>query len=184
MSQQDPIHDSELAKLRNQVAELERRIEQDRMIFDQLPIMFWYKDARNMHLRVNRPAAALEGLPITAIEGKTAEELYPEEQAARFLREDLEVIQSNQPKLGFIDRHVSPMGKTVWLRTGKLPTHDAQGKANGVIAFAVDVTEEYELRASLTEGLTDLARKLKDRADAAATLPLVKVMLGKLESKG
>jgi PAS domain S-box-containing protein len=184
MSPQNTMPDSALGILKNQVANLEHRVEEDRMIFDQLPIMFWYKDGHNMHLRVNRPAAALEGLPITAIEGKNAEELYPKEQAERFLREDLQVIASNQPKLGFIEQHISPMGKSVWLKTGKLPTHDDQGNANGVIAFALDVTEEYELRALLSATLKEVISKLEGGANAQAILPRLKEMLEKVDAKG
>jgi PAS domain S-box-containing protein len=187
MSQQDAgtkPPGQELDELREQVAALERRIEEDRTILDLLPVMFWYKDTHNLHLRVNRSAAALEGLPITAIEGKTAEELYPPEQAEAFMRDDRIVIQSGEPKLGIIEKHVSPLGKTVWLKTGKLPTRDAQGTVNGVIAFALDVTEEYELRDTTSEALTKAIDMLQHDADRDAISSLLQDALSKSKRIG
>jgi PAS domain S-box-containing protein len=114
-------------------------------IFDSTPIMFWLKDAHNRTLRINRAAAALEGVNPADVEGKSAYDLYPHEQAEAFFQDDLAVINSNQPKLGIVEQHTSVgTGKLMWLETGKTPVHNDQGETIGVLAFAVDITERKQ----------------------------------------
>jgi PAS domain S-box-containing protein len=146
----------EIDQLKQRIEVLKRRVEEDRTIFDALPVMFWYKDTQNRHLRVNRAAAKLEGLPVTAIEGKTAEELYSPEQAEIFFKDDQEVIQSGQPKLGIVERHETPLGEEIWLETGKVPTRDPDGRISGVVAFAIDITAQRRVREFLSDSLKQL----------------------------
>jgi PAS domain S-box-containing protein len=155
---------TEVDQLKQQIERLERRIEEDRTIFDALPVMFWYKDAHNRHLRVNRAAAKLEGLPVTAIEGKTAEELYSPEQAEIFYKDDQEVIRSGQPKLGIVERHETPLGEVIWLDTGKVPTRDPNGRITGVVAFAIDITAQRQVREFLGDSLKKLTGIVEDGA--------------------
>jgi PAS domain S-box-containing protein len=131
-------------------------VEEDRIIVDALPVMFWYKDTQNRYLRVNRAAARLEGLPVTAIEGKTAEELYSPEQAEILFKDDQEVIQSGRPRLGIIERHETPLGEVIWLETGKVPTRDPDGRVDGVVAFAIDITVQRRMREFLGDSLNQL----------------------------
>ncbi|HTP10600.1 MAG TPA: PAS domain S-box protein, partial [Anaerolineae bacterium] len=132
------------------VAQERRHVEQNlresearyQTIFDSTPVMFWLKDVHNRTLRINRAAAELEGVKAADVEGKSAYDLYPHEQAESFYQDDLEVIRSNQPKLGIVEQHTSVgTGKLMWLETGKTPVHNEQGETVGVLAFAVDVTE-------------------------------------------
>src|SRR5690242_4947836 len=97
----------ELERLRAEHAELKLRLQEYQTIFDSMPIMFWYKDTENRHIRVNRAAAQLEGTTVDAIEGKLASDIYPKEQAEAYHKDDLEVINSGKPKLNIIEKHVS-----------------------------------------------------------------------------
>jgi PAS domain S-box-containing protein len=152
---------AEIDQLKQQIAALERRVEADRTILDALPVMFWYKDTHNRHLRVNRAAAQLEGLPVTAIEGKTAEELYSPEQAAIFYKDDQEVIQSGRPRLGIVERHETPIGRVIWLETGKVPIRGPDGTITGVVTFAVDITTQRRVREFLSDSLKQLTEAVE-----------------------
>ena len=170
----------QLEELRKEVEELRHQVREDRRIFDALPLMFWYKDTENRHLRVNKSAAALEGMPVTAIEGYTAEELYPPEVAEAFYRDDLQVIQSGQPKMGILEKHTTPLGKTMWLRTSKVPTRDVNGNVNGVIAVAMDITEHREMRDEMRDLLSELKALVDDDSTEPAALH---AQIEKLEEK-
>ena len=125
-------------------------------IFDATPIMFWLKDAHNRTLRINKAAAEFEGVKQADVEGKSAYDLYPHAQAEAFYQDDLEVIRSNQPKLGIVEQHTSVgTGKLMWVETGKTPVHDDQGQVVGVLAFGIDVTERQQAE--------DLLRRSADR---------------------
>ncbi len=141
---------TELEALRYENNKLQQRLNELESIFEHSPIMFWYKDDKNRVLRVNRSAAALEGVPISFLEGKTSEELYPPEQAAAFYRDDQEVIQSGKSKLDIVEQHTSPAtGEVMWLQVGKVPYRQADGSISGVIAFAVDITVQKKIEESV-----------------------------------
>ncbi len=131
---------------REEVARLRQRVAEYDVIFESTPIMFWYKDAQNGILRVNRAAAALEGLHPSDLEGKRCEDVYPPEQAAAYYADDLDVLTSGQPKLNILEPHTAPgSGETRWLQVGKVPSRNGAGEIDGVIAFAMDVTERHKL---------------------------------------
>ncbi|MCC7446852.1 MAG: PAS domain-containing protein [Anaerolineae bacterium] len=139
---------------------LRRRSEEYDIIFDSTPIMFWYKDAHNHTLRVNKAAADFERLPPSAIEGHSAYDLYPKEQAEAFYADDLEVIRSGKPKLGIVERHTNPVsGELMWVQTGKVPYRDKNGDIIGVIAFAVDITGQKVIEDKLRDAHNTLERQ-------------------------
>jgi PAS domain S-box-containing protein len=143
-------------------------------IFDTTPIMFWLKDTHNRTLRINRAAAELEGVKPAEVEGKSAYDLYPREQAEAFYQDDLAVIRSNQPKLGIVEQHTSVgTGKSLWLETGKIPVHNDRDETIGVLAFAVDVTErkqaeDLQQRSALQQQRISL--QLRSALEAASEL--------------
>ncbi len=134
------------------LAELTSLIEQYEIIFSSMPIMLWYKDDKNNNLRVNEAAAALEGLHPVDLEQKSSWDLYPKAQADAFYADDLEVIRSGKPKLNIIESHTSPAtGEVMWLQTGKVPYRNKNHQITGVIAFAVDITEQKKAELALQD---------------------------------
>ena len=164
------------------VARERRRIEQTlresearyQTIIDATPVMFWLKDTHNRTLRINRAAAEFEGVKPGDVEGKSAYDLYPREQAEAFYQDDLEVIRTNRPKLGIVEQHTSVgTGKLMWVETGKMPVHNDQGETVGVLAFAVDVTERRQAEEILrrsAEREQQTTRQLRAVLDAANEL--------------
>jgi two-component system, NtrC family, sensor kinase len=158
LQQQNAELQRQLEQVKLAEAEAQRRLEELQLIFDASPIMFWYKDRSNRTLRVNQAAAALEGLPVAAIEGRSCYEMYPQEQAEAFYKDDLEVINSGQPKLGIIEQHRSPKGgHDLWLQTGKVPLHDKKDAIIGVVAFAVDISEQKRAEETAVEAQEKLS---------------------------
>jgi PAS domain S-box-containing protein len=152
--------EQELTQLRAENAELRTRLQEYQTIFDSMPIMLWHKDTESQIVHLNHAAAALEGKPKEAVEGKTDFDLYPKEQAEAFHKDDLQVIQSGTPKLNIIESHTAPAtGETLWLQTGKVPYRDNDGKIVGVIAFAVDITEQKRIENTLRETHKELEKR-------------------------
>lgn len=149
------------------IKELEQQVEEYRLLLDSTPVMFWYKDTNNNAVLVNQSAAALEGTTVEAISGKSAWDLYPKEQADAFYQDDLEVINSGKPKLGIIEKHTSVQtGELMWLQTGKVPYRDKDGKIVGVVAFAVDITEQKRAEEKLQAAHAELQAKQRQIARA------------------
>ncbi len=99
---------------------LNKQIEEMQLILDTMPTTVWYKDTENRILRVNKAAADSVGLTVEEIEGSSAYELFPEE-AEKYYRDDLEVINSGVPKRGIIEELQPPSGDRMWVRTDKVP---------------------------------------------------------------
>jgi PAS domain S-box-containing protein len=158
LQQQNMELQKELERVKLAEADAQRKLEEMQLIFDASPIMFWYKDRSNRTLRVNQAAAALEGLPVAAIEGRSCYEMYPQEQAEAFYKDDLEVINSGKPKLGIIEQHRSPKGgHDLWMQTGKVPLRDKKNMIIGVVAFAMDISEQKRAEQAAVEAQEKLA---------------------------
>jgi PAS domain S-box-containing protein len=142
------------------LVELKRQIESFEQIFASLPIMIWHKDTKNRHIRVNQAAAELEGSSPEAINGKTAEELYPPEQAAAYYADDLEIIKSGEPKLNILERHVTAeTQEELWMRVGKVPVQNRSGEIVGITVFAVDVTASKKAEDLMQAAHAEVAQK-------------------------
>ncbi len=142
---------------------LKRQRAEYQMIFDSVPAFVVYKDKNNRHLRVNRYAAELLGRPAEEIEGKSAEEIGPVEQARKYYADDLEVIESGRAKRGIIEPLTTANGETRWLETDKIPYLDLSGAVVGVILFAVDVTERQRAREILQKTNEALEVRVRER---------------------
>lgn len=127
-----------------------QRLTEMRVLFDLMPAMVWFKDTRNVILRINQRAADQAGRPVAQIEGRPSEEIYPQ-NAARFYADDLEVIRSGAPKLTFVETLPDPQGQPRWVQTDKVPYFDSDGKVIGIVVMAQDITERKRSEARLAE---------------------------------
>jgi len=118
---------------------LEQNRRETQTIIDASPIMIFYKDRENRFIHVNKALAESMNLPKEGIEGKTANEVLPN-QATSYLKDDKEVIASGKSKIGIIEPIDSSSG-TRWLQTDKIPYRDVDGNIIGIIGFSIDITE-------------------------------------------
>ncbi len=132
---------------------LQEHEEELKVIFDNVPVRIWYKDDKNTILRLNERAAESMGMSVAEVEGKNTADLFPE-MAAKYLEDDLEVINSGKPKLDIIERYTPVAGKAGWVKTDKVPYVSSVGGGSnrGVLVVAQDISAlkqtEEELRAS------------------------------------
>lgn len=119
-------------------------------IADVIPAAIWYKDTHNRILRLNRAAAAIHGLPVTAIEGQSVYDLDPQ-YAEQYYADDMRVITSGQPRSGIVEPLITASGEERWLRTDKIPFRDENGAITGVIVFSLDITGQKQTEDSLRE---------------------------------
>jgi PAS domain S-box-containing protein len=117
-----------------------RLSEERKTLIDNVPAMIWYKDTRNNFIRVNPAGARTFGVPVEEIEGKSANDLFPD-NAENYYRDDLEVINSGRPKFGIIEEMPLAGGGKIWVRTEKVPIKDETGRVTGLLVFSVDITE-------------------------------------------
>lgn len=134
---------------RKQIEEtLQRQQTELRVLFDLMPAMIWFKDTQNGILRVNKRVAEAAGRSVEDIEGKPSIEIYPRE-AERFYADDLEVIHSGTPKLGYVEPMYAEDGQERWVQTDKVPYCDKDGKVIGIVVMAQDVTAQKHASEAL-----------------------------------
>ena len=109
-------------------------------ILENIPVMIWYKDTRNNYIRVNSAAAKVLGCPISEIEGKSTDDLFPD-LAESYYHDDLEVITTGNAKLGIIEQMSTANGERIWIQKDKLPLRDEDGNITGVLVVSIDITE-------------------------------------------
>ena len=119
-----------------------------RLLFDFLPALIMIKDTKNRILRVNQRVADSLGKSIEEIEGSPTREFYPD-NADKYYKDDLEVIDSGTPKLGIVETFRDKDGKDIWIRTNKVPYCDQDGEAIGVVVLSEDITEQRRAEEAL-----------------------------------
>ena len=141
--------------------ELQRQREELQMILDSVPAMIFYKDNQDRFIKVNKALAEVTGLAVEEIEGKTAAEIYQEQD---YWQDDLEVITSGYPKRNIIEPVQTARGKR-WVQTDKIPYRGEEANITGIIGFALDITERRQAEEALRtseRGFRQLYNSMRD----------------------
>ncbi len=116
--------------------------ERLRTIIDLVPHRIFIKDREGKYLLANKAAADSHGLKPEDLIGKSHVELHPGDlQGGNFTPDDVEVIDSGRPKLIPEEVFVDSNGRTVTLRTIKVPYTVVATGETAVLGVSVDITE-------------------------------------------
>jgi PAS domain S-box-containing protein len=158
------IHDLKLAEL--EISRANRELEQQkaelRLLFDLMPALILFKDRENRILRINQFGADATGLRVDEIEGKLAQDIYPEIAGAAHLA-DLEIIRTGLPQMGTVEKFQTRAGDQVWVQRDRVPLRDANGTVIGIIVMAQDITQRKRDQDALRELNADLESRVRDR---------------------
>lgn len=138
------------AKMHAAVEESEHARSETQLVLDRLPAMVWRKDTKNNILQANDAAARAAGVSPQEMVGMPVSMFYPD-RAGEILRDDQEVIESGEPKLGVVESWPGENGKVHYVQTDKMPTRNMSGEIDGVVVVSTDITHlkeaEDELRS-------------------------------------
>lgn len=143
------------------LAQLEDSRARQQAFMDSVPDSGWMKDNAGRFIAVNRAFAARFEVDQEAVIGKTKTDLFGEEGAAEWHREDEEVMRSGRTLR--LEHTLEHGGETRWLETIKVPVYDRDGKLRGTTGVSRDITERKRTEAALVES----ERRLKLALDAA-----------------
>lgn len=169
----------------SQVQDIDRRkqVENDltrerdllQALMDNLPDNIYFKDLDSRFLRVNRALANLFGLdsPEQAI-GRTDFDFFTADHAVPALADEQEILKSQRPIIGRIEKETRPDGLERWVLTTKMPLRDAAGDTIGTFGISRDISEMKSAEDALThqalhDSLTGLANRtlLRDTLQSA-----------------
>ena len=148
--------------------ELLKERDQLKTIIDLSPTSIWFKDTKNNFISINKAAAKIANRAVIDVEGHSTDEIFPIE-SSKYYKDDLEVLHSGKPKLGIIESATAD-GITTWVRTDKIPWYDAAGDIAGIVAFALDITDNIRAQMKLQSSETRYRRLFESAKDGILIL--------------
>lgn len=129
------------------------------LIMNTIPMSMCWKDRDSVCLGGNEAFVKECGLTDAAdVVGKTPYDLFDHETATHTVESDQQVINTNQPLLNNLHSFTRPDHSVGWHETSKIPLHDDDGRAVGVLAVWRDVTEKNQAEDRLKRTLEDMER--------------------------
>jgi diguanylate cyclase (GGDEF)-like protein/PAS domain S-box-containing protein len=127
--------------------------EQQRLLqelIDAIPDPIFIKDTTGKYLACNRAFERLTGVATDAIQGKTAQDLFPAPLAESFMHRDQELFHSRHPVTS--ETWVAyPDGRRACFEVLRTTFLDEAGEVIGLIGICRDVTERKWSEAALQE---------------------------------
>jgi PAS domain S-box-containing protein len=115
-------------------------------VLDATPVRFFWKDLDLRYLGCNTNFAKDAGFDSPAqLLGRDDFAMGWLDQAERYRADDAAVIESGESKLNYEEPQTTPDGKTIWLRTSKIPLRTAEGEIFGVLGTYEDITDYKRL---------------------------------------
>lgn len=103
-------------------------------ILRQIPVRVFWKDAELRYLGCNALFARDAGFSAPEdLIGKDDFQMAWREQAELYRADDFKVMSSGQPKLAFEEPQTTAEGRSIWLRTSKVPLRDGNNKVIGLL---------------------------------------------------
>lgn len=112
-------------------------------VIEAIPVRIFWKDRELRYLGCNTLFAsdAGKGTPEKVI-GKYDEQMAWGEQAELYRADDRQVLQSDSPKIAYEEPQTRISGERIWLRTSKVPLHDAANDVIGILGIYEDITQQ------------------------------------------
>ncbi|MFP3952380.1 MAG: PAS domain S-box protein, partial [Candidatus Bathyarchaeia archaeon] len=136
-------------------------------LFNNTPAMVYLLDDNGVFMEANEHLAERLGVSKEKITGKRLKDLFPDEQAEKFLEDTLEVFETGEPKKEIIEPYDTPEGRG-WATTDKIPFSD-ESSENLVLGFSRDITrlKETEDRLEALHRYTSLLSSAENMQEIA-----------------
>ena len=134
----------------------EKKLAESRMmlrkVIDTIPVRVFWKDLKGTYLGCNQLFAMDAGKPNPeSVIGLNDYDMGWTDQADLYRADDFEVIKSGQPKINYEEPQTTPEGKTIWLKTSKIPLRNENNNIFGVLGTYEDITDKKKAEASLLQ---------------------------------
>ena len=132
------LETTERKRAEEKLIESERTLRQ---IIDLVPLFVLAKDRSGKYLIANKAVAEIYGTTVENIIGKSDFDFTSnKEEAEKFIKDDLEVIESGQQKDIPEEQITDSQGNLRYLQTTKIPFKTTLSKTPAILAVAVDIT--------------------------------------------
>jgi len=155
-------------------------------LVEHLPQNIFRKDLSERFTFANQRFCQLLGKPLGEIIGKTDWDFYPPELAAKYQKDDREVIQTGQI-FETVEENVGPDGLAIYVHVVKTPIYDAKGQILGTQCIFWDITEQKRFEETLQQKNQELASSsaaLRRSNEELKSAQLQLIQAEKMESIG
>jgi PAS domain S-box-containing protein len=118
-------------------------------ILNTTPSPFVLKDEKSVYLAANKAFCEFLGREEKEIVGKTDHDLFPPEEAEKYVTDDRAVMSGGQREQE--DWEVVGATGSQWLRVVKTPVIDKEGECSGVLCSLTDISSNKEAEKALHE---------------------------------
>ncbi len=135
-------------------------------VVDTIPVRVFWKDRDLRYLGCNRLFAEDAGLqtPDDLI-GKTDVDLPWAENAERYHKSDLEVMETGASKINIEELLTLPDGSTQWHLTSRIPMKNQEGRVIGIFCSYEDITERKKADEALKKSEERMALVMEATTD-------------------
>jgi PAS domain S-box-containing protein len=121
-------------------------------IIDTAPMRVFWKDLDLRYLGCNPAFASDAGKAGPAeLVGRNDYDMAWAEQADLYRADDRKIIESGIARIAYEEPQTTPEGRSIWLRTSKVPLRDKDGRVIGVLGLYDDITNAHSAEAALRE---------------------------------
>ncbi|HRK39347.1 MAG TPA: ATP-binding protein [Burkholderiaceae bacterium] len=126
-------------------------------VIEHIPLRVFWKGPDLRYLGCNTAFARDAGKSKPAeVIGRTDHDMAWAAQADLYQGDDLAVMKSDAPRLQYEEPQTTPDGRTIWLRTSKLPLKNWQQAVTGVLGVYEDITVQKATAEELARYQTQL----------------------------
>lgn len=132
-------------------------------LFAALPdVVFCIKDSARCYRCANAAFAARLGFKDSrSVIGRRADEFFPADLAATYLRQDQQVLQEGRPIVDELELITDSHGKLGWYLATKTPLHDRNGTIIGLASISRDLRSPGANEAEI-EGIARVAEYVRN----------------------
>jgi PAS domain S-box-containing protein len=111
-------------------------------MLENIPDRIYFKDAQSRFVKVSKALAKRMGITnLEEVVGKTDFDFFPLEKAREFFDDEQRIIQTGQPLINKIEKHLLSNGDVSWTSTTKVPLRTADGTIVGIAGINRDITD-------------------------------------------
>ncbi|HEX8697675.1 MAG TPA: PAS domain-containing protein [Myxococcaceae bacterium] len=146
---------TEIHERRRIERELRAQRELFKSVLTHIPYSIFWKDRQGVFQGCNEAFARMVGRasPEEIIGGTDHDLGFPAKQIEAYRRDDLQVLDSGEPKLSIEEPIRGSGGVERWLLTSKVPLRDPEGQLWAVLGIFADITERKQQEAALEQAL-------------------------------
>jgi len=131
----------------------EKRLREQRQLFqtilDATPDFVSLQDRQLVYRAANKAFCKIIGRRETQVAGKTGFDIFPQQQAEIYRREDLAILETGKSLIK--ENKINQSSGKKWLHMVKLPVYDTDGKIDGLLCSGRDITEFKKVQEQLTQ---------------------------------